>query len=52
MGHTIHWFHIDLAAEDIVAPLRMRASSHGLDPPLSNSVHRIFIPFFLLRDYI
>lgn len=45
MGHTIHWFHIDLAAEDI-APLRMRVSSHGIDPPLSNCVHRIFISFF------
>lgn len=28
-GHTIHWFHIDLAAEDVVAPLRMIISSHG-----------------------
>lgn len=27
-GHTIHWFHIDLAAEDAVAPLRIRVSSH------------------------
>lgn len=52
MDHTIHWFHIDLAAEDVLAPLRMKVSLHGLDPPLNKSVHRILIPFFHLRDCI